>query len=280
MNYEIPFVQKDDHGSLSDEKLKNRLAVMTSIVDKLKKEEWYLSLTLTGVEVTPGRSVLCRAGLFKDGHSPNDEDVKAFIHKRFAELGIDESFRLASSRSVNDLLTEDVRHSDRVWYDQAERRLRYGDDHPESDEKWDFLRTLGRMERLYGRQSLVIADSYERGVLHGRLQALRWILGAGWEDSKFPDYRKADLDPECDGEERVWRRTDANRFEFLSGLPSQSVDVEPDFVDGWDEFDDDCEGLDSDCDDLDDDSDDDDDSDSSPPEDAVGQTLKLAPDCN
>ena len=38
------------------------------------------------------------------------------------------------------------------------------------------------LEQQYGRRSLLIGSDYERGILHGKLEALRWVLGQPWED--------------------------------------------------------------------------------------------------
>ena len=216
MNYEIPFLRRDIAGSqLSGEELTSRLAALSRVVETLTKEGWHVELTLTGVTCSPDCSVLYREGMLKDGKSPSEEDIQRYMRKKFADLGIDESFRLSASRKVSDVFREDVKHSNRVTYDEMERELRHGNLHPESDEKWNLVRDMERMERLYGRQHVLIPDSYERGVVHGRIQALRWVLGASWNDSAMPDHRDADLDPEFEGGIRVVDETDDKLEAFL-----------------------------------------------------------------
>lgn len=73
---------------------------------------------------------------------------------------------------------------DKVWWNRHESlRLRSeegaGDEVTIPEEAFQAAR---RIEEKYGRASLEV-DAFEFGLLSGRLSALSWVLGSGWEES-------------------------------------------------------------------------------------------------
>jgi hypothetical protein len=231
MYYEIPFIRSEADrscGESSADHLKQRFAEMSTIVDKLDKAGLSVHLTLTGVAFSLKCSVFTQTNLFKYGDLPTEKAEQIFIRKKFTELGIDEEFRTCASRSVLELLKADVEQDDRVRYDEIEENLRHGDLYPESYEKEELLREMAEMERLYGRRNLLIANSYERGTVHGHLQALRWMLGMEWEEFLFSDNCMEGFDAECDRDELVRERAEDKLEQLLSPNTHKSADSEDD----------------------------------------------------
>lgn len=56
---------------------------------------------------------------------------------------------------------------------------------------------------------MLIPNDYERGVLHGKLEAVRWMLGQAWEDPEDP-------------EDRAW----GNKLERVSQLAKELDEYE------------------------------------------------------
>lgn len=183
-----------------------------------------LALGFTGLAFTLTESVMYREKLLQDGRMPTEEAQRAFIRKKFALLGIHEEFRHRAARSIFDLLKADVEESARVWYDQAEDDLRHGDHYPDSDEKYELLDEMDRMEHLYGRKTLLLANNYERGVAHGRIQALRWVLGAGWDDSEFALQNINSRDAMLDRDELVFEQAMEKWSGLLTETPNASAE--------------------------------------------------------
>ena len=220
MYYEIPFLRNDRlewHGGSPRGYLQTRLSDLGAIVDKLEQEGWFTHLTLTGVAFSLTGSVVVREKLLREGKFPTDEEIQAFIRQKFIDLGIQEKFRLATSRSLLDIHRSDVILSDRVWYEEAEQDLRCFDHCQDEDAVYELRDGMRNLERLYGRRDLIVADSYERGLVHGRLQALRWVLGAEWSDPEFTDTGDDRVDAECEKDERIEEEGKNKLRAFLTG---------------------------------------------------------------
>lgn len=89
-------------------------------------------------------------------------------------------------RKIKEILKEENIAMDKVWYDrhQVAMRKKY------LKEK-DFgvikcikggIKAAKEMEKKYGKKNLGPYTKFEWGILNGRLETLRWVLGEDWGD--------------------------------------------------------------------------------------------------
>jgi hypothetical protein len=228
MYCELPFLRADSlecYGAPSAGYLQKRFNDLSAIVAKLEAEGWFVRLTLTGIAFSLTATVIARENLLHAGTLPTDEAVKEYIRQKFAALGIQEDFRCHASRSLLDLLKANVAHDDRVRYDEVEQDLRFSDSCEDLDETYEQFDELRELERLYGRRNLIMADSYERGLVHGRLQALRWVLGDEWDASQLSDIGADRFDAEVDKDEAIHDRGVTQLQGLLSGKAIERLSV-------------------------------------------------------
>jgi pyrimidine deaminase RibD-like protein len=73
---------------------------------------------------------------------------------------------------------------EKVWWNRHESlraKIQRGEV-PEGSIPESALKAAKRIERRYGRESLILSD-FEFGMLSGKLSALSWVLGSEWEES-------------------------------------------------------------------------------------------------
>jgi hypothetical protein len=71
---------------------------------------------------------------------------------------------------------------DKVWYQrhQCIKDKIKKDGTPKDIVKGAF-KAAKEMEKEYGKKNLKLVDDFEWGVLNGRLETLRWVLGEDWD---------------------------------------------------------------------------------------------------
>ncbi len=160
----------DQSEHLTDKKLaaflKVRFPSLVAIADKLSAAEWPIEWTLTGLAFVPPTSI--------------DGDVNA-IQQALARLGIQEEFAEAT-RTATDLDEAEAELIDRADYDVMDCAL-HDPEHVVCDCCGaDEVAKMTELEETYGRKSLVVFNDYDRGRLHGKLEALSWLYGQDWDD--------------------------------------------------------------------------------------------------
>lgn len=86
-------------------------------------------------------------------------------------------------RNVKDILTAEEEFYDKVWYDRHQLLKNGG--HLCKDTPPDILKgsfsSEKKIEKKYGKNNLGPYDDFERGMINGKLSALRWVLGDDWD---------------------------------------------------------------------------------------------------
>lgn len=106
-----------------------------------------------------------------DSHESFDDWPWPALYLELDERYPDARFILTVRRDVDTWFRSLVAHADRVG-PTAERRLTFGCDHPEDDEK--------EVKRLYERHNREVRSHFRDRP--GKLVELCWEAGSGWED--------------------------------------------------------------------------------------------------
>ncbi|PVC97424.1 PIN domain-containing protein [Streptomyces sp. CS014] len=88
------------------------------------------------------------------------------------------------TRSLADILAAHEEYFDKIWYGRSIMRdAKDGKIRPElPDPLKKVIRSArNRIEEAYGVENLPPVDDWEWGFLHGKLSALRWVLGDEWD---------------------------------------------------------------------------------------------------
>lgn len=149
-----------------------QLQQLHQLATTLRDAGWPIWRTLTG----PGFQA-------PDGCADADE-----VRRRLAGLGVTEPFEAGSGRTLAELEDAEEDLADRLWYSRlltylevmkvdmvAERKRR-----PRGVE--DVLQRMRALEERYGLDPGAEADPFLSFVLAGKLTALRWALGGGWNN--------------------------------------------------------------------------------------------------
>lgn len=170
---EITFITEDAKGLEGAEMtqyLKERLRYLADLADKLSADGWSVQLTIRGLAFQP-----------PEGPADTQKAAEA-MQERLKQLGIPDLVRPWASHSIDDLEMTEDEYSDRAWYEQADRVLRDRSTGLCCCCEDSMIKRMKQLEEWFGRRGLMVADDYERGMLHGKIQAMRWMLGDSWDD--------------------------------------------------------------------------------------------------
>ena len=89
-------------------------------------------------------------------------------------------------RSIKDILKAENEFMETIWYDRKrvlQQKVRTGAEKIDPKTMKLMLASMRRMEQQWGKQKLRNAyhDTFEWGMLNGKLSALRWVLGDDWD---------------------------------------------------------------------------------------------------
>lgn len=86
-------------------------------------------------------------------------------------------------RTTEQIIKEENILFDKIWYNRH-MCLRYqvekGEEKVDPEIWAEALQAAKRIEDTYGKENLIF-DDFEFGMLHGKLSALRWLLGWEWD---------------------------------------------------------------------------------------------------
>jgi hypothetical protein len=140
-------------------------------IAKLLQAGWSVRPTMSGLAITPPPE-------FCSEHATDFDEA---IADYFATLGIEEEgVKYLPTRTLPEVYALEHECFDRIDYDRGRATL-FAD--PSSTPRASRLERKGlrsflhRMEQVYGRESLTLADDFERGVLYGRVPTLKWMQG-------------------------------------------------------------------------------------------------------
>lgn len=187
--YEIPFLSKgviDGGGMLHTV----RVIELTKVAQTLAAAGWPVHWSIAGLafDVPP-----------EIRRSPKEERDPAAIRQKLAALGIEDEFRIGSSRSWTEVIVAKHECRDKVWYANVDHDLR---NPPEFDPDFrcccddgddtQLLELMKETEELYGRKELIVETDYARGALNGRQEALDWLFGEEWPELEPEDEWEAE----------------------------------------------------------------------------------------
>jgi len=133
------------------------------------------------------------ADIFEGGNSHYAYDVEGLIEILGEYLGsdyLDEAEEVefiqnaTETRSLADIVTAEHEHFDKIWYGRSLiRDTEDGQINPEFSDalKAQISSARRRIEEKYGVDNLPPVDDWEWGFMHGKLSALRWVLGEEWD---------------------------------------------------------------------------------------------------
>ena len=90
------------------------------------------------------------------------------------------------TRPIKEILKWENEFFDVIWYDRKrvlQQKLREGTETITPEIKKGMLAAMRRAEEKYGKKRLrnYYKDTFEWGMLNGKLSALRWVLGDEWD---------------------------------------------------------------------------------------------------
>ncbi len=89
-------------------------------------------------------------------------------------------------RTKAQILKAEKEFFDRLWYGRTMNYLHYiechGEPIPAEDIYDKMVKQCKKLEKKYGAEELTPEDEFEWGMVHGKLSALRWMLGSGWDE--------------------------------------------------------------------------------------------------
>lgn len=78
-------------------------------------------------------------------------------------------------RKLKELQEAEEEFFDRVWYDRSQLMR------SKSDVKNGAMKARIRVEEKYGKENLGPYESFDWGMINGKLSALRWVMGEDWD---------------------------------------------------------------------------------------------------
>jgi len=97
-------------------------------------------------------------------------------------------YGLASTRtrSADEILRWEREFCDVIWYDRKgvlQQKIKEGKETITPEIKKGMLASMRKAEKKYGKKRLknYYKDTFEWGMLNGKLSALRWVLGDDWD---------------------------------------------------------------------------------------------------
>jgi hypothetical protein len=132
------------------------------------------------------------ASLFTDERSSYRFEVNGlnrelveYFGEEFTELSEEFEVVREEPRTLAEILEAEKEYFDKVWYVRAlvlEEKIKAGEKEPMLPEISDGAHAAMRaVEERYGRENLGPWDDWGWGFAHGKLSALRWVLGSEWD---------------------------------------------------------------------------------------------------
>lgn len=88
-------------------------------------------------------------------------------------------------RSKKQILEAEGEFCDKVWYDRKgsliQNVVHRKTDLPPDDILKGMYKAMDETEKKYGKENLGPYDSFEWGMINGKLSALRWVMGEDWD---------------------------------------------------------------------------------------------------
>jgi hypothetical protein len=170
--FEFPFIESDASDLQGEELLaylKARWPRLSANVKKLLRAGWSVRPTMSGLAMTPSPE-LCTEEVL---------DTYETIEDYLNALGIDEEINHLPTRTLLEVLDAEEECWERIAWDTRSANRAVANPNPKVipfvTTDWQHCQQC--IEERYGRDSLTLADDYERGVLHGRVATLRWVRG-------------------------------------------------------------------------------------------------------
>ncbi|MFI6887975.1 hypothetical protein [Streptosporangium canum] len=111
--------------------------------------------------------------------------LKEHFGEEFEELAEEVEFFQEEPRTLVEILEAEREYFDKIWYVRSLIRQEK-EAHGEADSVPEELAAqvesaMRRIENRYGAENVGPWDDWGWGFVHGKLSALRWVLGSEWD---------------------------------------------------------------------------------------------------
>lgn len=114
-----------------------------------------------------------------------NEALTDYFGAEFTEESEEVDFLREEPRTLAEILEAEQEYFDKVWYVRKlilEEKIEAGEEEPLPPELSDRAHaTMRAIEECYGRENVGPWDDWGWGFVHGKLSALRWVLGSEWD---------------------------------------------------------------------------------------------------
>ncbi len=108
--------------------------------------------------------------------------LREHFGEEFEELAEEVEFFQEEPRTLVEILEAEREYFDKVWYGRSLGSKEEGEADPVPDSvAAQRAAAMRRIEERYGLDNLGPWDDWEWGFMHGKLSALRWVLGSEWD---------------------------------------------------------------------------------------------------
>lgn len=108
-----------------------------------------------------------------------------YLGDEFIELSEEAEFLQEEPRTLGEILEAEREYFDKIWYVRSlirAEKIEAGEREKLSPELTEQIRTSRRaIEERYGADNVGPWDDWGWGFVHGKLSALRWVLGSEWD---------------------------------------------------------------------------------------------------
>lgn len=89
-------------------------------------------------------------------------------------------------RRIEELWDVEYELTDKLWYSRRWEdleQMKAGEIEPyESETMASILKSAKKLEKKYGKANLAPYSDFDLGMLYGKISAIRWVLGMGWDE--------------------------------------------------------------------------------------------------
>jgi hypothetical protein len=89
-------------------------------------------------------------------------------------------------KTEEEIWTAEYELTDKLWYSRRWEdleQMKAGEMEPyESETIAIIVKSAKKLEKKYGKANLAPYSDFDLGMLYGKISAIRWVLGMGWDE--------------------------------------------------------------------------------------------------